>query len=148
MSAASKVISEALLERQVLLEIGRLQRRALQPDIDIQRNEVGQGHPAAVRFALRTALQPFGPAAVAAMEQCLHRHRIVWGLGVGSPDLVGSVGGRWCGLELKREHGGVVSEVQEQWHSAARRRGCFVTVIRTVEEVAPALDRCRAGEVE
>jgi hypothetical protein len=140
----------------VLLEIGRLQRKSLQPDIDIMKNEVGSGHPGTVAFAIRdalaVALAPFGSAAIkaaqAAVSQALFRHRIVWGLGVGSPDLVGSVGGRWCGLELKREHGGVVSEVQEQWHNAARKRSCFVTVIRTVEEVAPALDRCRRGEVE
>ena len=145
---SSEVISEARLERLTLLEVGRLQRRALARDIDIQKNEVGQGFTADTRFALRVALAPFGPQAIAAAEQVLHRHRIVWGLGVGSPDLVGSVAGRWCGLELKREHGGVVSPAQEQWHSAARARGCFVAVIRTVEEVAPALDRCRAGGVE
>jgi hypothetical protein len=132
---------EAQVEREVLRAVGATR------DVLLLRNEVGQGHPAAVRFALQEALAPFGPAVVATALSVLKRHTIRWGLGVGSPDLVGSVAGRAGGLELKAPDG-VVSEEQRRWHTAARRRGTFVAVVRSAEEAQEAVERWRKGERE
>lgn len=132
---------EAQVEREVLRAVGTI------PDVLLLRNEVGQGHPAAVRFALQEALAPFGPAVVATALSVLARHTIRWGLGVGSPDLVGSVGGRAGGLELKAADG-VVSDEQRRFHAAARRRGAFVAVVRSDAEARDAIERWRRGERE
>jgi hypothetical protein len=132
---------EAQVEREVLRTLGAT------PDVLLARNEVGQGHPAAIRHALQEALAPFGPAVVATALSVLRRHTIRWGLGVGSPDLVGSVAGRAGGLELKAPDG-IVSEDQRRWHAAARRRGVFVAVVRSAEEATEAVGRWRAGGVE
>lgn len=137
--------SEAHLERRVLLQIGELQRAT--PTILAWRNEVGVGYQATILPALQGALAPFGPHAVSAALACIKRHRVAFGQ-PGQPDLWAVVDGRAAGLELKRAKGGVVSPVQQQWHAAARRRGCFVTVITDPGQVAPALDRARKGEVQ
>ncbi len=132
---------EAAVEREVLRAVGAL------PRVLLLKNEVGFGHPRAVRYALQEALSKFGPAAVATALSVLDRHTIRWGLGTGSPDLVGCVDSRAGGLELKAPDG-VVSEEQRQWHAAARRRGLFVGVVRSAEEAQAAIQRWRAGEVE
>jgi hypothetical protein len=64
------------------------------------------------------------------------------GLGVGSPDLIGAVGGLFLGLELKSEHGRV-SDDQLRWHAAARARGCLVEVVRSVDEAWAAIAAAR-----
>ncbi|MEJ7728196.1 MAG: hypothetical protein WKG00_03190 [Polyangiaceae bacterium] len=122
----------------MLLALGRY------PGILLARNEVGQGYTGDLLFALQKALRPFGRPAMEAAVAATQRHRIVYGLGVGSPDLVGAVEGRAFGLELKTEVG-VVSDVQSRWHSAASRRGLHVEVVRRVEDALAAVDRCRAG---
>lgn len=132
---------ESQVEREVLRAVGTI------PDALLLRNEVGQGHPAAVRHALQHALAPFGPAVVATALSVLQRHTIRWGLGVGSPDLVGSVAGRAGGLELKAPDGHT-SPDQERWHTAARRRGAFVAVVHSADEAQAAVERWRKGEVE
>ena len=128
--------SEAELERQVLLALGR------HGDTLLLKNEVGQGYTGDLLFALQKALRPCGDAAVRAAVDATQRHRIVYGLGVGSPDLVGTVQGRAIGLELKTPVG-VVSEAQSRWHDAARRRHVHVEVVRSVDEAMAAIDRCR-----
>lgn len=137
--------SEAYLERKVELRIGELQRQT--PDIITWSNEVGIGYQASIQEGLARALAPYGPHAVKAALGEIKRHRVAFGES-GSPDRWCVVGGRAAGLELKRAVGGVVRDNQIAWHNAARRRGCFVTVVRTPEEVDRAFERCRAGEVE
>lgn len=134
-------ISEAELERLALREVGRI------PDLLICKNEVGRFFKPTLLPALHMALRPFGQDAVRAAIDATQRHRIVVGLGVGSPDLVFSVSGRAGGIELKTDRG-VVSEEQARWHAAARRRGMFVAVERSVEGVAAAIERARAGALE
>lgn len=135
--------SEAHLERRVLLRIGELQRE--RPTLLAWRNEVGLGYQATILHALQGALAPFGAPVVAAALHALKMHRVAFGQ-PGSPDLWAVADGRAAGLELKTDRGRL-SPVQEQWHEAARRRGCFVAVVRSEAEVGPALDRARGGEV-
>lgn len=137
--------SEAYLERMVELRLGTLQRET--PDIETWALETGLGYQASIQEGLAAALAPYGPHAVKAALSTIKKHRVAFGT-PGIPDRCVVVGGRAALLELKRPKGGVVSDVQHQWHDAARRRGVFVTVIRSADEVAPALARCRAGEVE
>jgi hypothetical protein len=145
-------LDEAVLQREVLLAVGRYQRQ--RPTAFLLPNPVGQGYAHVARNAVAAALAPFGRAAVEAAMQALSRHVLRYG-DVGSPDLTGWVDGRWVGLELKREGGrdaegrrvapGVVEPHQEQWHEAARRRGAFVAVVRRPDEVAAVLERARGG---
>jgi hypothetical protein len=117
---------EALLERAVLARVGALQRTDL-PSRVAYKNEVGAGFT--------------GNAAHLCCDRCrvvLQRHRIVYGLGVGSPDLVGAVDGRAFGLELKSPTGRVRPE-QLAWRDAAIRRGVHVAIVRTVEEAEEAI---------
>jgi VRR-NUC domain len=132
---------EAALEREVLLELGRT------PWLLIAKNEVAKGFQASLLPALHIALAPFGPAAVAAAISATQRHRAVFGLGVGSPDLVMSAAGQAGGIELKAADGRL-SPDQERWRDAARRRGMFVAEARTVAEAVAAAARCRKGCVE
>lgn len=129
---------EALVEREVLLALGR------DAGVLLLRNEVGHVYRLAVAPALEKALQPFGHLAQAAARQILQRHRLVVGLGKGSPDLVGSVDGRALGLELKSPSGRIEPH-QQVWHDAARRRGAFVAVVRSGDEALDAVSRCRRG---
>lgn len=133
---------EALVERDVLLAVGR------DPAVLIAKNEVGVGYAGAVRFALRTTLEPWGKLAQQAVEATLTRHRLTWGLGVGSPDLVGAVLAEpwpvpllW---ELKSDQGRLSPE-QLRWHAAARRRGLTVSTIRSVDEALAALEAAKLG---
>lgn len=148
MSAARKRerTTEAEVERDVLVALGRL------PDVLICKNEVGTGMTGDLKHALRAALAPFGPIAVQAALAACTRHHITYGLGVGSPDLVGSVRSARghaipVGIELKAPDG-VVQEHQERWHRAARLRGLHVSVVRSADEALAAVQRARAGELE
>lgn len=137
--------SEAYLDRMVQLRLGELQRQT--PDIETWAQETGLGYNASIKGVLQGALAPFGPHAVAAALSAIAHHRVAYGE-PGQPDRWVVVGGRAAGLELKRPKGGALQDNQRAWHDAARRRGVFVTVIRSADEVAPALARCRAGAVE
>lgn len=149
MSAAARKrerTTEAEVERDVLVALGRL------PDVLICKNEVGNGLTGDVRFALEKALEPFGPIAVQTARAVCQRHHITYGLGVGSPDLVGSVRSARghaipVGIELKAPDG-VVAEHQDRWHRAARLRGLHVSVVRSADEALAAVQRARAGELE
>jgi hypothetical protein len=57
--------------------------------------------------------------AMQCVDAVLTRHRVRYGLGVGSPDLFGAVRGVMFGIELKSERGRL-SAGQRQWHAAAR----------------------------
>jgi hypothetical protein len=125
---------EAALERAVLARVGALQRAEL-PSLTIFRNEVGSGHTGNVGPILARELCPHCRATAA---RILSTNRITYGLGVGSPDLVGAVGGRAFGLELKSPTGRPRPE-QLAWHEAARHRGVHVAIVRTVEEAEEAI---------
>ena len=75
-----------------------------------------------------------------------------WGLGNGSPDLVGVVAkgpfkGRCMTIETKTEEGRL-SPAQKAWRRAARARGIFYAVARTEEAGLAAADRAYRGELE
>lgn len=116
-------MSESQIQRDVLKAIGAA------PGLVLKRNHVGRGE----RFDTRT-----------------HdvRHE-TYGLGVGSPDIVGILGptGRWFCLETKTPKGRL-SEKQKEWHRMARSMGAFVAVARSVDEARAALERARNGESE
>lgn len=83
---------------------------------------------------------------------------VPYGLGTGSPDLVGilltsccgckrprcSIGsvGRWFCLEVKRP-GEEATDEQEKVHEVWRRFGAFVEVVHSVEEARQSLARAR-----
>jgi hypothetical protein len=76
-------------------------------------------------------------------------HKVKYGLGVGSPDLVGMLipSGRVFCLEIKTETG-VVSPEQKLWAAACRRYGGFCTTVRSVHAAMSALERAEHGESE
>lgn len=119
---------EARLEREILRELGR------EADVLLLKNEVGSGFVGALYRQL-----------CAGCRELSHRHRITYGLGVGSPDILALVGpdGRAVGLELKSETGRT-SDDQATWHAAALRRAGLVThEIRSVDDARRALERAR-----
>lgn len=124
---------EAILERRVLLAVGN------EPDVALYTNPVGRGYYGCIYQLLEQALPP---AAWEIAHGVLMRNQLTYGLGVGSPDLVGSVCGRFWGLELKSPTGYVEPD-QRTWHAAARERGCVVDVARSLDEVAAAVERER-----
>lgn len=84
---------------------------------------------------------------------------VPYGLGVGSPDLVGILRvrtrsddpldpprtvGTWFCLEVKTDKG-VVSEEQTKCHHVWRNFGAFVAVVRSVEDARAALTAARKG---
>lgn len=70
---------------------------------------------------------------------------LTFGLGEGSPDLVGAVDGRFIGLEVKVP-GNVAEPHQAKLHAAWRALGCHVAVVRSVDEAREAIEACRRGE--
>lgn len=137
------MVSEAMLEREVLAAVGRI------PDLSLFKNEVGQGFTGSVEDELMQALAKMRLTGreLATVRAVLNRHRIRWGLGEGSPDLVGALAGRAIGLELKSDRG-VVSEEQKRWHAAARKKGVAVFVVRDPMEAVEMIDRARRGALE
>jgi hypothetical protein len=75
--------------------------------------------------------------------------RVRYGLGIGSPDLVGVLipTGRAIGLEVKTSSGRVRPE-QVAWIAAFRRAGGFACVVRSVDDALAAIDRAHAGATE
>ena len=61
------------------------------------------------------------------------KNRIPYGLGVGSPDLVGIAYGRLLGIEVKTATGRIRPE-QRAWLEAVTRLGGVVGVCRSVDE--------------
>lgn len=74
-----------------------------------------------------------------------------YGLGLGSPDLLGilrtGTPGRLFGLETKTPVGRL-SENQKRWHRVARAAGAFVAVARSEAEALEALGRALMGKSE
>ncbi len=123
---------EAKLERAVLLELGR------DPTLLLLRNEVGRGFYGALLPALEAAF----PSLAREMREISYRHAVAYGLGVGSPDLVGAVGGRMFGLELKSERGRAESS-QPIWHAAAESKGVVCGEVRSVADARAVIERAR-----
>jgi len=130
---------EALFAREMLHAIGQL------PDVAMYPNESGAGYTGSVAADLARELARW-PEAVRVAASVLARHRIRWGMGVGSPDNFGAVAGYALGIETKSMRG-VLSPAQVDWHAAARARGVRVIVPRTVEEVLRAIEVVRGGGV-
>lgn len=101
----------------------------------------------ALMRAIRGAVNATGLAVVwrnnVGHAQTADGRHIVFGLGVGSPDLVGFLipSGRFLGLEVKAGRGRSSHE-QVAWHTAAARRGALVAVVSTIPD---ALEVIRAG---
>jgi hypothetical protein len=129
---------ERRLRREILLAIGRM------PDVLVHPNPVGVGYTQAVRADLARVLSPFGSDAVSVAMAVLNRRRLEYGLGTGSPDMVGCVAGRAFGLELKNDTG-VLSMEQRAWHAGAAGRGFAVAVVRSADAAVGAIGRVRAG---
>lgn len=100
-----------------------------EPDLLILRNSVGQA-----RFTNTDAKEYFVP----------------FGLGPGSPDLVGILRvpfggvavGVWFALEIKANEGDLDPE-QLKCHAIWRRFGAFIETVRSVDEARAALERAR-----
>ncbi len=127
---------EARLERELLLAIGR------NPTVALYKNPVGEGYYGNIRPQIRDALKRLGPSPFHAVDQILQRSHVTYGLGVGSPDLVGmgigkcphcseAVPGMFAGLELKSERGRV-RVGQAEWHEAAASRGALIAAVRNI----------------
>ena len=73
-----------------------------------------------------------------------HEFHVPYGLGKGSPDLVGILAplGRWLCLEVKADEGDVDPE-QVKCHAIWRRFGALIFVVRTVDEARAALEEAR-----
>lgn len=75
------------------------------------------------------------------------RINVLYGLGLGAPDLVGMCDGRFFSLEVKWP-GEKPNPDQLRWHDTARRLGGFVAVVHSVDEAMAAIVRCRAGAAQ
>lgn len=137
------MLSEAQLEGEVLAAVGRV------PDLSLYKNEVGQGFTGSVEDELVKTLERMRLTGreLATVRAVLNRHRIRWGLGEGSPDLVGALAGRALGLELKGTRGRL-SEAQIRWHAASRKKGVPVFLVRDPMEAVEAIHRARKGALE
>ena len=73
----------------------------------------------------------------------MHRgSRVVYGLAVGSADLIGCLDGRFVALEIKTLTGRV-SPDQRRWADLVRDRGGFVATVRSVAEARAAIAEAR-----
>lgn len=113
---------ENAIQRDVLAAIGA------EPDLLLLRNNVGE--------------------AEHVNEDSGRIYRVAYGLGVGSPDLVGILApsGRWFCLELKQP-GEKPRKGQRECHAAWRKFGAFVAVVTSVDEAKAAIQAAR-GEGE
>lgn len=79
------------------------------------------------------------------MDQVTHTR---YGLGVGSPDLIGVLrNGRVIGLEVKTARGTPTKE-QLAWLVVLRKWGGFGAIVRSVDEAMAALARAEQGASE
>lgn len=72
----------------------------------------------------------------------------IYGLGVGSADLVGMLlSGRAIALEVKTDTGRLRDE-QKAWLASFRRWGGFAAVVRSIDEAVAAIGRAEQGASE
>ena len=126
---------EARLERDIRNTFGGPEYR----DVLLCPNEVGKGYTGDLARALEAALPP---ATWTAVQAIMNRHRVSYGLGVGSPDLALWVSGRSALVELKTDIG-TLSEDQERWYAAAEKRGVRIDVVRSLSEMADVVTELR-----
>lgn len=109
---------ESILQRNIEIAIGS------EPDFLMLRNSVGSA-----KYVQETTGKTF---------------HVPYGLGVGSPDLVGILApwGVFIGLEVK-DPNGVVEPHQTTSHELWRRFGALVYVVRSVEDARQALVQAR-----
>ena len=133
---------EALLERQVLAELGR------DPRLVVFKNECGEGYTSNVRALIREALAGYSasPAVVQHISRILDTHRIHYGLHNGSADLCGVLeGGRFLSLELKSERGQLRPE-QAVWQARMRELGAVAEVVRSPGDAVRFVEDARRGQ--
>ena len=70
---------------------------------------------------------------------------VAYGLGVGSPDLILCVRGRFVALEVKTE-AGKLSDDQEAWHRDWAESGAVVEVVRSPAEAVAVINKILRGE--
>jgi hypothetical protein len=116
---------ESIVQREIELELGA------EPDLLLLRNSVGKA----------TYCTDSGD-----------QYHVPYGLGVGSPDLVGmrrtnrgNPIASWFCLEVKRP-GQKATDEQLAVHTLWRRFGAFVAVVTSAAEARAALERARQGE--
>lgn len=109
---------ESILQRNIEIAIGS------EPDFLMLRNSVGSA-----KYVQETTGKTF---------------HVPYGLGVGSPDLVGILApwGVFIGLEVK-DPNGIVEPHQTTSHELWRRFGALVYVVRSVEDARIALQHAR-----
>ncbi len=111
---------ESKIQREIELALGA------EPDLLLLRNSVGEA---------------------AFFNRDGKRYQVPYGLGVGSPDLVGLLlgGGScavWFCLEVKRPDEDLTKD-QVKCHEVWRRFGALVFVVRSVDEACAALQTAR-----
>ena len=111
---------EAALQRRILLAIDA-------PDVWCSPNVVAHGFT----VGLARELCPGCRTRSA-------RFRLSFGLGTGSADVIGCVGNRFLGLEIKTPTG-IVSPEQVNWHEQLQRRGAETFVVRSVDDAVAAV---------
>lgn len=124
MSGKRRSVLEKQIQREIEAEIGA------EPDLLLMKNSVG-------------VAKYFDDAG--------KQYVVPYGLGVGSPDLVGilhvSVAGWtvgvWLCLEVKPAEGDLEPD-QIRCHAAWKRFGAIVETVRSPKEARAALDRARA----
>ena len=109
---------EVRIQREIELALGA------EPDLLLMRNSVGRA------------------TFVKADASVAH---VPYGLGVGSPDLVVILDGRWFALEVKAKEGELSAE-QVKVHGIWRRFGALVFVVRSVADARAALEQARKGK--
>lgn len=121
---------EARFEREVLAHVGG------RPDVALFKNEVGQGYYGAVKPVLLAALAPFGAVVQGVAADVLIRHRVTYGLHVGSSDLIGVAAplGRLVAIELKSATG-VLAPDQHNFIARMRALGAIAGEARTLGDV-------------
>ena len=117
---------EAKLEAKVLPELSTIE------GVSVFKNEVGQGYYGVVRPLLESLAEQGPGAFFAGWRSVLYRNRVTFGLGEGSPDLVGHRFGGFFGIELKADDGRMRAS-QIKWHAIEREKGMQLTTERTVE---------------
>lgn len=126
--------SETVILKRAMVAVNRL------PDVRCSRNNNGRSP------------KPCGGCFPKLCQRCAARlkYPILFGLGDGSPDLVGIITLRGVtvlplafGLELKRP-GGEAAKHQELWHRQARAKGMLVAVVTSDVEAVKAVEVFRA----
>lgn len=120
------------------------------PHVFLHPNVVGEGYNGAIAGQL-FGLAKRGPDALhAGYAAILHRNRVAYGMGTGSPDLAGWVrprGERFARVivgEVKTGRGDL-SESQLKWHEAERERLGVVPVWRDVGDFLATIEEVGGG---